>query len=932
MSDDRTLFALLDRLDRGGKDFERLAKWFLETDPEYASLYARVWAWDDWPGRWDIDRGIDLVAELRDGGGLVAIQAKNYDERYSITKSDVDTFLSESNRPDFVERLLIATTDRVAASGLRTMDQQEKPVRRCLLSRLAEAAVAWPASMAGLATPRPDPLEPRPHQSRALEQIERGLKRDDRGQVIMACGTGKSLVALWASERLHSELTLVLVPTLQLLRQTAQTWAAQASGGFAALKVCSEKDKSSEESRLDVGDMGSGTTTDHVVIAQFLRGAGRRVVFSTYASSPQIESAMRSASGVRFDLAICDEAHHCAGLNTGKFKTILDEEKIRAAKRLFFTATPEVYRSQDVQHMARQNVPIASMRDRRLFGRVLFRLSLADAISEGLLCPYQVVFMPVTDDEVHDLIRRREIVTPDEGDTRIDAYSLATQIACARAMRIYGCRRMVSFHPRIADSQTFASQFNAAKDLLPPDSRPAGTVLAEHVDGGKMTPALRRRILRQFEDSDGDHRLLSNVKLVAEGYDAPCIDAIAVVATERNPSQIVQMIGRAVRKHEGKTVGTIVLPVLVHGDEPLSKAMTRSEHKCILKLLAALRSADPDLERSLTDLRVEVGPDGRAAPAKRRFILNVAREVDAEFARHVDVMLVEQLAPSRARESRPSAETAARTAEFRKESGRSHIGPVVFDLENVERVSPAMVARGIASLERYAERRLGIAPDEHTVHNGFPLGRWWTRILDDWGHPAIAGADRQRIANLITWLTVSRETHQRVRRDLSLLTTYSVVDHVHALVESRAAPWGIDDLARSNVIGPRADLDSERIRRALTFPGMPAERQAEILLDVLHRAGWEVYRRPLETSAFVNGFLDGLDEYPNPHRLHAVPAPHHSEFSAGHYVAGWEYAREFEDAILVSRDASAGTVPDRSRASSGDGNLVSRSRDSRSVA
>jgi hypothetical protein len=230
-----------------------------------------------------------------------------------------------------------------------------------------------------------------------------------------------------------------------------------------------------------------------------------------------------------------------------------------------------------------------------------------------------------------------------------------------------------------------------------------------------------------------------------------------------------------------------------------------------------------------------------------------------------------------------------------------------------------MIQRGIRKLESYVNGCLGIAPDEHTVYGGFPLGRWWTRILTEWTHPAIRRADRQRIADLITWLSVSRQHHQRIRRDLSVLTGRPVVDHVHAFATSRSAPWGIDDLARWNVIGSRAALDTERVHRALTFEGMPVERQAEILLDVLHRAGYEVYRRQFESDAFVNGFHDGLEEYPRNCPVEATPARIDSSISACQYVAGWEYASEFGSVILTRREAAVTYVtteprfPTRSR-------------------
>jgi predicted helicase len=259
----------------------------------------------------------------------------------------------------------------------------------------------------------------------------------------MACGTGKTLTALWAAEQAGSELTLVLVPSLWLVRQTAQEWAASAKRPARTLKVCSDRGASEDDAPalIDVADIGPGVTTDQRVIRTFLNDEGPRVVFATYQSSPQIANAMAEDCTACFDVAICDEAHWCAGLVGRGNKTILDDEKIRARKRLFFTATPTIYPPHEIVRVAQKRMTVVSMVDTNLFGPEFYRLSFADATDRGLLCPYQVVVMPVSDHEVQELIEQRKIVTTDGGDTRIDAYGLATQIACLRAMRDFGCRR-----------------------------------------------------------------------------------------------------------------------------------------------------------------------------------------------------------------------------------------------------------------------------------------------------------------------------------------------------------------------------------------------------------------------------------------------------------------------------------------------------------
>src|SRR5271165_3617353 len=174
---------------------------------------------EEWPGRWGADAGIGLVVEDRDGG-LWAVQAKAYDPSYSVTKADVDTFLSESSRPQFSYRLLIATTNRVGQTARRTLAAQEKQAGLLLLADLEAAQVDWPSSPAALRPEAPKRKRPRPHQTEAIRSVVKGFSRYAPGQMVMACGTGKTLTALFVCERLKAERTLVLVPSLSLLAQT----------------------------------------------------------------------------------------------------------------------------------------------------------------------------------------------------------------------------------------------------------------------------------------------------------------------------------------------------------------------------------------------------------------------------------------------------------------------------------------------------------------------------------------------------------------------------------------------------------------------------------------------------------------------------------------------------------------------------------------
>jgi predicted helicase len=214
--------------DKRGKQFERFVKWFLTADPEWSTQVSQVWLWDEYPNRWGRDCGIDLVFKHKNGQTW-AVQAKCYSPTYEITKSDVDKFLSETNRKGIDHRLVIATTDRIGANAKQVIEAQEKPVVKYIRIHFDNAAVDYPDHIDSLARgKRKAPHDPHKYQLDAIEDVVSGFETAERGQLIMACGTGKTLVSLWVKERLDAKRTLVLVPSLGLLSQILNFRSAKA--------------------------------------------------------------------------------------------------------------------------------------------------------------------------------------------------------------------------------------------------------------------------------------------------------------------------------------------------------------------------------------------------------------------------------------------------------------------------------------------------------------------------------------------------------------------------------------------------------------------------------------------------------------------------------------------------------------------------------
>jgi predicted helicase len=377
-----------------GQQFEHFVKWFLKNDPEWATQVDEVWLWNDYPGQWGRDCGIDLVFKDKNQGTW-AVQAKCYSPNYEITKSDVDKFLSESNRKEINHRLLITTTDRIGANARQVLDAQEKSVVRYHLTHFESAAVDYPNNIERLSVgKRKPPPKPRPDQIEAIDNVIAGFQTTDRGQLVMACGTGKTFVCLWVKERLKAKRTLVLVPSLGLLSQILNDWTFAAREQFDALCVCSDQTvnrREEDEAISLVSDLPFPVSSDVAEIGHFLKHDSDQVIFSTYQSSPLIAEAQKNHHVPRFDLVIADEAHRCAGKSDTVFGTVLDDGQIKSERRLFATATPRVYKTGLKKAAEEFGVEVVDMSDEKSFGNRFHTLSFGEAIKGDLLTDYRVL-------------------------------------------------------------------------------------------------------------------------------------------------------------------------------------------------------------------------------------------------------------------------------------------------------------------------------------------------------------------------------------------------------------------------------------------------------------------------------------------------------------------------------------------------------------
>ncbi len=656
----QTFIDTIYRDNNDGKKFERFVKWFLKNDPEWATQTDEVWLWNEWPDRWGIDKGIDLVFRHRNGE-IWAVQAKCYSSNYSVTKADMDSFLSESNREIISRRLLIASTDRIGKNARETCAGQEKPVTRFMLSDFEKAAIDYPDDYKDLRRAkrkkRPTPYD---YQKDAITKVVRSFKTTDRGQLIMACGTGKTFTTLWIKERMRSKNTLVLVPSLNLLAQTFREWTYASKKTLKVCCVCSDqavahrgKEENYDEVIQSVSDAPIPVLNQPSEIAQFLEGDGDKVVFSTYQSSPLIEEVHKRKKIDPFDLVVADEAHRCAssGKMDSTFTTILDEKKIKAKKRLFTTATPRMHSLRVRKAAEDRGVEIFGMDDTNVFGEVFHTLSFGEAISRKppLLTDYQVIIVGVDDAMIANWIDDRELVKTASGKVVTDAETLAAQIGLLKATRDYDLKRVISFHGRVKGAENFAAGLEQAQTIVKKRNLPKGKINADYVKGTMQTD-VRLQKLRSLRDSGSDQiSILSNARCLAEGVDVPTLDGIAFIDPRTSEVDIVQAVGRAIRLSKDKSIGSIVIPVFIQSGDDAEEVLEQSSFKKIWWVINALKAHDGVLAEQLDEIRTEMGrrsKQGKRRTGVTKIILDLPKTVDIGFADALTTKLVEQTTAS----------------------------------------------------------------------------------------------------------------------------------------------------------------------------------------------------------------------------------------------------------------------------------------------
>ena len=658
-----------------GTEFERLMKrWFL-TDPRYENL-EKVWLWEEFPGKGDLggsDLGIDLVAK-DDTGDYWAIQCKCYAENATIDKAAVDSFLANSSRQflddetmqtrQFSNLVFVSTTrNGWGQNALKATQGLEKPFTRINLFELESSSVNWGKLYKGEEGKKAlkSGKQPRAHQLQAMSKahhhfIEEG---NDRGKLIMACGTGKTFTALRIMEEMTDDKSLVLflVPSIALLGQTLNAWMSDKSEPMRAICVCSDakatrKMKGEDDDDESVVDLAVPATTNVKSILRQIKVAEREkkrtVIMSTYQSIDVVSDALHQA-GKYVDLCICDEAHRTTGVkikdrDESNFTKVHSDEYIPARKRLYMTATPRLYK-ESIKIKAKENDDIlCSMDDENIYGKEFYRLSFNKAVQSGLLTDYKVLVLTVNERDlpytVSEKIKKRSQAVKKEDLLKELNFDDATKlIGCINGLskRIKGdggstveedpvkMRRAVAFCQTInptkanpnASSTQMANYFEeVCQDyrewLNPEDAKEVVNVKAQHIDGSMDANTRNNKIAWLKEDTDDPNecRVLCNVRCLSEGVDVPALDAVLFMSPRNSEVEVVQSVGRVMRSfgrgtdHE-KKYGYIIIPIIVPEDVKPEDALNDNDRfRVVWTILNALRSHDEEFNAHVNHINL----------------------------------------------------------------------------------------------------------------------------------------------------------------------------------------------------------------------------------------------------------------------------------------------------------------------------------------
>ena len=626
-----------------GTAFEKMAVAYFKNEPAYKNKFSDVWMLSEVPAEYNIprvDTGVDIVAKDRASGKLTAIQAKFY--KGKISKGDIDSFVAEASKNYYADGILITTTDDWNKHAENDLEGLSKHITRIGLSQLENADIDWQLFDFDSRNEnlRHKAKQMRDYQIEAVEKSVAYFKDHSRGKLVMAPGTGKTFTSLKIAEALMKESgkdiynVLYLVPSIQLLSQTLFSWNSDVNpdlqmDSFSVVSDSKATKQKTGDDDLSAKDIGFPATTN---VDQFMEnyralkdGDGKhiRVVFSTYQSIDVIGRAQKQGFP-EFDLIISDEAHRTTGAaqmgEPSVFTKVHSNQNVKGKLRLYQTATPKVYGSDAKKKAESESYVISSMDDKDIYGEEIFRLGFGDAVNRGYLTDYKVSVIAVSESYINK--NMQSVLSNDDSELMTDDVGKIIGVWNAMVKRngktgvIEGApmKRAILFTDKIVHSKEITAEFNGVvNDYLDDQSDGSYYVNVKHVDGGLN--ALQKKNALDWLEGDipeNEARILSNVRFLTEGIDVPNLDAVIFFSPKKSQVDIVQAVGRIMRKFEGKKYGYIILPVVIDANtDPATALDNNKKYQQVWQVLNALRSTDERFEAEINKLELNKKKSGR---------------------------------------------------------------------------------------------------------------------------------------------------------------------------------------------------------------------------------------------------------------------------------------------------------------------------------
>lgn len=628
-----------------GTYFEELITCYLRNEASYRDLYSQVWTYSEWAREQGIDgrdTGIDLVAKTSGTDEFHAIQCKLYSEDYKLQKGDIDSFFTASGKKPFTRRVIVATTNNWGEHAEEALRDQQTPVSKIDLNDLENSQIDWSkyqSKSVPVLKPKKSLFD---HQKDARADAIRGLASADRGKLIMACGTGKTFTSLKIAEAVAGagKRVLFLVPSLSLLSQTLTEWTQESETPLHSFAVCSDADVGKKRKKDDdtvqtfTHELQYPATTEASKLANEI--AARHdadhmsVVFSTYHSIDVVSRAQHEHGLENFDLIICDEAHRTTGVTFGDedesaFVSVHDANYIRAAKRLYMTATPRIYSNVAEAQAEKDNAKLYGMNNEEWFGKELYVITFSEAVKRKLLVDYKVIVLAV--EEAHVNRRLQNLLKDEDNQLKVD--DAAKIIGCWKALSKQGLsddlvgdsdamQRAVAFCQVIevakggkshkVSSKQIAGMFQAVVEAYQESEEFEQVVNlkceAAHVDGSMNAGQKEAKLdWLKAESPENTCRILSNVRCLSEGVDVPALDAVLFLTPRNSQVDVVQSVGRVMRNAPGKKRGYVILPVVIPaGVEPHEALADNKTYAVVWQVLQALRSHDDRFDAMVNKL------------------------------------------------------------------------------------------------------------------------------------------------------------------------------------------------------------------------------------------------------------------------------------------------------------------------------------------